>query len=163
MWWALVVQKRGWLRHTQDGFEYLLFFWVAWGWSRLHFSTGSGSRQRHAPKIEIYFLSRTKVSMPWCLVTDATHIHINFLLKLLVLECYEPKPKCFTTALTLNTVHEKVLNTESLLVNVGLGTFNFSTRVVGIFNIELHHTNDYVCPNVQVTACKSVWPAYCIL
>jgi hypothetical protein len=40
----------------------------------------------------------------------------------------------------------KVLNTDSLLVNVGRGTFHFSTRVVGIFNIGLHHTNDDVCP-----------------
>ena len=60
---------------------------------------------------------------------------------------------------TLNTVHEKVLYTESLLVNVGFGTFHFSTRVVGIFNMGMHHTNDDVCPYVHVTACKSVWPA----
>lgn len=60
---------------------------------------------------------------------------------------------------TPSTVQEKVLNTDSLLVNVGLGTFHFSIRVVGIFNIGLHHTNDDVCPYVQVAACKSVWPA----
>jgi len=101
MWRALVAQKRGWLRNTQEGFEYhnlgggggALPFPAGPGFrqrpppgpkeaggrkkrkggkttpegggggARLHFSTGSGFRQRHAPKIEIYLLSRTKVSM----------------------------------------------------------------------------------------------------
>jgi hypothetical protein len=57
-------------------------------------------------------------------------------------------------------VHAKYRTRKSakywiLLVNVG-GTFHFSTRVVGIFNIVLHRANDDVCPYVQVTACKSV-------
>jgi hypothetical protein len=59
----------------------------------------------------------------------------------------------------LSNVHEKVLSTELLLVNIGFREFLFSTRVVGIFNIGLQNTNDDVCPYVQVTACKSVLPA----
>ena len=44
-------------------------------------------------------------------------------------------------------------------IDVGLGTFHFSTRVVGIFNVGLNNTDDDVSPYVQVTACKSVLPA----
>lgn len=58
-------------------------------------------------------------------------------------------------ALMLSNVHDESANSESLLLNMGLGTFHFSTRVVGIFNTGLHYANDDVCPYVVVTACKS--------